>query len=476
MQPALGGCAGSRLAGLAWDRQFEGLAPMSVTTGIRAALRAELAPPWWTAPALLTLAIAAAVVFAPYPPLQDFPEWAYQGELLARLARGLPAAEASLVAHPVPNSLAQALLGLLSLVLPATLAARVFLLGLLGAGLAVALALARQRQPASAGAFAGVLIVSIFCNTPFWNGYVNYQLALLLFAAWFVVPAARRAEALPILGFSLPIFLAHAAVFAAFCILIGVRGLLRRRLWPALLGLAPALLFATWYVLAKAPVAEEPAAGIGGLGAFLAYKAYTLTKLGPYHNFVFATGGDDALRPALYWAGAAANLLYTAILGAALGAGLWRAARDRVLSASFVLAALLLLGGFLVLPRVAQHVINPGERLMIPGLLLLLLAAPLPPLALRPLAALGGLALAANLLVLAMPGIPWATPVHFRDMAAMGGARSLFRHRPTSFACKWEELRHGEASGEAPRLPISFRTSLLATAARPFDCPVPKGP
>jgi hypothetical protein len=456
------------------------MASMSVTTGIRSAFRAELAPPWWTPSAALTLAIAAALVLAPYPPLQDFAEWAYQGALLARLAAafpgGLPGAEVWLVAHPVPNSLAQALLGLLSLLLPATLAARVFLLGLLGAGLAVALALARQHQPKAAGAFAVVLLVSVFCNATFWNGYVNYQLALLLSASWFLLPPARRAEAGPILGFGLAIFFSHAAVFAAFGVLVGVRGLLRRRLGAAVLGLGPVVLLGVWYALAGTGEPAEPAAEVGGLGAFLAYKAYTLTKLGPYHNFVFAGGGDETLRPALYWAGAVVNLLYAGGLGVMLGIGLWRGSRDRALSATPVLAALLLLAGFLALPRMAQHVINPGERLLIPGLLLLLLAVPLPAMALRPLAALGGLALAANLLVLAAPDDRWTRPVHFRDMAATGGAWALFRHRPTSFACKWEELRHSEVTGEAPRLPISFRTSLLETAAAPFDCPVPDRP
>ena len=243
-----------------------------------------------------------------------------------------------------------------------------------------------------------------------------------------------------------------------------------------MLGLGPVMLLGAWYTLAGTGEPAEPAAEVGGLGAFLAYKAYTLTKLGPYDNFVFAGGGDETLRPALYWAGAAVNLLYAGGLGVALGIGLWRGSRDRALSATPVLAALLLLAGFLALPRVAQHVINPGERLLIPGLLLLLLAVPLSTVALRPLAVLGGLALAANLLVLAAPEDRWARPVHFRDMAATGGARALFRHRPTSFACKWEELRHSEVTGEAPRLPISFRTSLLETTAAPFDCPVPDGP
>jgi hypothetical protein len=310
---------------------------MSVTTGIRSAFRAELAPPWWVPSAILTLAIAAALVLAPYPPLQDFAEWAYQGALLARLALaspgGLPGAEVWLVAHPVPNSLAQALLGLLSLLLPTTLAARVFLLGLLGAGLAVALALARQRQPAAAGAFAVVLLVSVFCNATFWNGYVNYQLALLLFAAWFLLPPARRAEAGPILGYGLAIFLSHATVFAAFGVLVGARGLLRRRFRAAVLGLGPMMLLGAWYALAGTGEPAEPVAEVGGLSGFLAYKAYTLTKLGPYHNFVFAGGGDETLRPALYWAGAVVNLLYAGGLGVALGIGLWQGGRDRALSA-----------------------------------------------------------------------------------------------------------------------------------------------
>ncbi|TDH63897.1 hypothetical protein E2C06_03415 [Dankookia rubra] len=448
---------------------------MKVTTGTRIVLRADVAAPWWTPPVILALAISAALVFAPYPPLQDFAEWAYQGALLARMILGLGTPEVSLVTHPVPNSLAQALLGLLSLVLPATLAARVFLLGLLGAGLSVALALARQRQPAAGGAFAVVLLVSVFGNTPFWNGYVNYQLALLLLAAWFVLPPARRAEAWPIVGFGLLIFFSHAAVFAAFCVLVGVRGLLRRRIRAAVLGLTPALLLTAWYVLASPPEPAEADAALGGPGAFLAYKAYTVAKLGPYHNFVFATGGDEILRPALYWAGTLVNLVYAAGLLGMLGFGLWRGRRDRVLSASVLIASLVLLLGFVALPRVAQHVINPGERLLIPGVLMLLLAVPLSARVLRPLAVLGGLALAANLLVLATPSELWAKPVHFRDMAAMGGARAMFRHRPTSFACKWEELRHSEKTGEAPRLPISFRTSLLQTTAPPFDCPVPGG-
>jgi hypothetical protein len=448
---------------------------MSATTETKAALRAEAVPRWWLPAAGLNLAIATALLFAPYPPLQDFSEWVYQGALLARLVIGLPVPEISLVTHPVPNSLAQALLALFSLVLPASLVAPVFLLGLLGAGLALALALARRSQPAAAGAFAVVLIVSFFCNATFWNGYVNYQVALLLFAGWFLLPELRRMAAGAVLAFGLLIFLSHAAVFAAFCLLVWVQALADRRLRGAVLGLAPVLVLAGWYALTELREGAEPPAGFGGLSTFLAYKAYTLAKLGPYHNFVFSQGGDESLRPALYWAGSAANLIYTAGLGGTLALGLWRALRHHSLARAPALAALLLFAVFLVLPKMVQHVVNPGERLMIPALLVLVLVVPLPTLALRPLALLGGVALAANLLVLATPEA-WAVPVHLRDMEAMGDARVLFRHRPTSFACKWTELQRSEATGEAPHLPISFRTSLLQTTEPEFDCPVPETP
>ncbi|MFZ4407420.1 MAG: hypothetical protein ACOYOH_08765 [Paracraurococcus sp.] len=446
---------------------------MSVTTGLRTPLRVAATSPWWAAPAALTLAIAAVLLAAPYPPLQDFSEWAYQGALLARLLGGLPVTEVSLVTHPVPNSLAQALLGVLAMLLPATLAAYTFLLALLGSGLALSLALGRRHRPASAGAFAVLLLVAFIGNTPFWNGYVNYQLALLLFGAWFLLPPARREDAGPILAFGLLIFLAHAAVFAAFCVLVAVRALAKRRLRGAALGLAPVGVLGVWYVLVGTAEPAEPAAGLDSLGAFLAYKAYTLSKLGPYHNFVFVEGGDEALRPALYWAGTAVNLLFVAGLFGALGFGLRRAWRRRSLDQAPLLAAALLVGLFLVLPRVAQHVINPGERLLIPAVLMLLLAVPLPGRAVRPLAALGGLALAANIAGFALPHGDWSVPVHFRTMEAMGGARALYRHRPTSFACKWAELERSVVTGEAPRLPISFRTSLLTTTAPPFDCPMP---
>ncbi|TDG33046.1 hypothetical protein [Paracraurococcus ruber] len=439
---------------------------MTAITGSGAVPQARTAPrawlPWWLPATLLAAAIAVPMLLSPYPPLQDFAEWAYQGALLARLASGQPVPGVELVGHPVPNSLTQAILGLLCLVLPPAVAARVFVLALLGAGLALCLALARRWQPGAARSLAVVLLVSVVCNATFWNGYLNYQLGLLLLAGWFLLPAPRRLQAGPIAAFGTAIFLSHAATFAAFAAVVGAEALLARRLRGAVMGLALPGLLGVWYVLAG-DGGGEPTSAMGGVARFLAFKAYTVAKIGPYHNFVFAGGGDEVLRPAAYWAGSAANLTYAGLVLAALALGLWRGGVRRW---PLLLAAAALLALFLLLPQNARGIVNPGERLMLPALLVLLLAVPLPAWPLRLSAGLGGLVLAANLLAFAIPARDWTVPVHFRDLEAAGGAAALFRHRPTSFACKWAALETADA-------PISFRTSLLRSAGEDFYCPVP---
>ena len=71
----------------------------------------------------------------------------------------------------------------------------------------------------------------------------------------------------------------------------------------------------------------------------------------------------------------------------------------------------------------------------------------------------------------------WREPVHYTELPAPRPRPALFRHRPTAFACKWQEMQRSAATGEPlPHEPLAFRTSLLETTAAPFDCPVPDGP
>lgn len=386
---------------------------------------------------------------------------------------GFPGGPLRLAEAPIPNSSVQLLLGLMSVVMPAAVAARVFLLALVAASVVLALALGRRCQPRAPGAFAALLLVAIYFNAAFFNGYTNFQVGMLLLGAWFLLPEARRDQVLPIMGFGLALFFTHAMVFIAFGALVGLQALATRRLHAAVLGLMPSAALAAWYVLADAGGGATEPNGSGGLAGFLAYKAYTFAKLGPYQNFVFAGGGDLAARPAVYWAGAAINAAFALGLAAAILLGLRRALRTRpeawprqawspqALPPQAwppLLAAGGLLALFAVLPDLVQNVVNPGERLLLPGLLILLLVLPLPPALVRALG-LGALVLAASLTLLLATPHDWQTPVHYT--ALKPETAGLFRHRPTAFACKWQAMLDSAATGAVPGQPISFRTSLL---------------
>ena len=415
-----------------------------------------------TALALCTaLAVAAAVLLPPYPPLQDFIEWIYQAEILAQLPSEAWPPGVHVATYPVPNSLFQLVLTALALAVPALAAGKLFLIAYTAAAAALAWGLARRYQPGTTLAVTAVLLVSFCFNTPFWDGYANYQTGLLIFMAWLLLPEKRQASPALILLFGIATFFAHAMAFVAFAILVGLQALTDRRLHATMLALAPSLLLAAWYVLGK----DLP--DVGGQEAtvpYVAVKAYTLTKLGPYHNFVFETGGDAALRPILYGVGISLNLLYTAGLLAAVGWGLWISIRRRALPMAPVLAALLLGALFLRLPQQGSAEVNPGEQLACPALLLLLLFLPLP----RQLTQLLGtsvLVLLISLATLAAGPQPWWSAVSPAGPHALTTASQvLFWHRPTAFVCKWQEVQRLAGGQEAARIPITFQTSLLVGA------------
>jgi hypothetical protein len=97
--------------------------------------------------ALTLAAILAALLLAPYPPVQDFIEWLYQSELLVR--GGLPEG-VRLATWPVPNTVFQLLLTGFTLVLPPAAAGVAFLVAYGAAAVALSLATTRQRCCCSA--------------------------------------------------------------------------------------------------------------------------------------------------------------------------------------------------------------------------------------------------------------------------------------------------------------------------------------
>ncbi len=410
---------------------------------------------------LTALVVTAVILLPPYPPVQDFIEWTYQADIMTDPGFGTAPPGVRLAEHPVPNSLFQLVLAALALAMPAPIAGKVFLLGYVAVSVALAWALSRRYHPEAWGAVTSILLITFLFNTPFWNGYGNYQTGLLLFAAWFLLPAERRTAPPLILVFAVVFFFTHAMIFAAFAVIVGLQALTERRVVSTALAFLPSLALAAWYVLRNDPPAEEDVPGQVEQLNHLVYKAYTLAKIGPYHNFVFDVGGDAALRPAMFWSGTAINLLYAAGLVAALAWGLWTAMRQKALPLVPAAAAAVLGVLFLVLPsRIQTVLVNPGERLMYPALLLLLLFLPLP----RPLIrALGAsvIVLLLSLSTLAFGEHPWGASVSPAGPQHMDPERLLFWHRPTAFVCKWQEMQRRRAEHDVARVPITFRTSLL---------------
>ena len=366
----------------------------------------RLGTPFLLCMAAYAFLLATWLAAQPLPPLQDYMDWVYQGWVGAQWLHGFSPVRQQFapVPYPVPNAASQVLLAGVTGAVGALLASKIVIALLLAAFAVVCMvASARFRW---AGPAALVLFLCFGANSTFWDGYVNYQLSLLVFLCFLPVFDRLSGAAVAFLGTLL--FFCHATTFFAFVMLVGFDALFYAERRKRVLALLPSLALLAWYVAARRePVAAQgPAAPLySGLLHHLAYKVYTLSKLGPFHNLV--DYADRSLMDRFrgwYLLGVALNLLFAAGLGLVLLDGVWRGARRgarrepwtwagmrsgartgtaagngtrtgtgaRLRDPGLWTASLLLLL-FLILPGKLLGVVNIGERLLYPALLLLLL-------------------------------------------------------------------------------------------------------
>jgi hypothetical protein len=306
----------------------------------------------------------------PLPPLQDYEDWVYQGWVGAGLLMRQPSvwAKFAIVHYPVPNSASQVLLAVLTSAVGPLLSAKVFI-GLLLVGFAVVCYLSALRwKMDSPGVSAFILFVLFGVNAMFWDGYVNYQLSILVFFCFLLL--RKRSSAAWILVTGLVLFFCHASTFFAFVLLVLLESIADRKSILSLSALSPSLALLLWYVLArgKNPMPNQPAL-YSGLVHHVEYKAYTLSKSGPFHNLGDFTGHSLASRAhTFYLAGAALNLAFAILLLCAIVSLLIRQPRRD----SLFLTAAVLFSLFLVLPDVIFNVVNLGERMLYPCLAVIL--------------------------------------------------------------------------------------------------------
>ena len=311
---------------------------------------------------------AAVILLHRWPPLLgDFPDWVTQGAMLARRMRGVPDAAYALKTYPVPNSTVTVLLGLLMLLVPWAVAAKVFLCGVLAAAWYGVWRLAR-----ASGADGLVWLVApgaFFLNVDWWFGLVAYLLGV---AVLFVLVAEVLERCRPgvLAGWLTVLFFTHMVPFAFGCLLLGCVAVVagRARVWWACV---PGVVLLAWYVVGRFAAGDPDRAGVGaaGAGSFALYKVNTVGKSLGFVNP--GTAGHASVAAVLLGQGLfsglfAVNLLVCAAVVWALGAAVvawWRGRGTPVMGAVWV-ALLMCVPVYLVLPREALGVSDPGSRVL----------------------------------------------------------------------------------------------------------------
>ena len=324
----------------------------------------------------VVLAVAGAllvqvVVVTGYMALQDFGEWNYQGYVLGRALRGESLGVATLKDYPVPYTLSNALLGGLGAILPPLYAGVVAIFVQVLAG-SVAVAWVIRARELDWRVALPVLATLVVLGSGFWNGYAAHQLGLAVFTGWLALPREHRTRPLLVLVFSLLLFFSHALVFFSYAVAVGILALADRRVLRVALAALPSVALILWYAVHSPP---EPAGGGVSMTSpvsWVAYKGYTFAKSGSYQNLIVNAVGDD--RP-LMFVGAAINVLMVGLV-LLLAANLVLSVRlaDWRRHADLVAGTVLVLVG-LALPAFFLGIVNPGERLFGPGLILLATAA-----------------------------------------------------------------------------------------------------
>ena len=201
---------------------------------------------------ILTAVLAAMLNFtAVIPLMQDFNEWIYQGWIIGQLLRGGDIGFA-VKPWPVPNAAGQVLLGLLNLPLGARAAGIAYATLYLGGFTWLAWRLA-QRDPAR---FLLILLISGI-NSPYWQGYANSQLGVVLFMLHLLRQRAGGSGELWDLVLGLAMFFCHAVMLAVFALYVGLRALRERHVIRAIGVLAPPFGLLAWYLVRDDNYGEE---------------------------------------------------------------------------------------------------------------------------------------------------------------------------------------------------------------------------
>lgn len=311
------------------------------------------------------------------PSLTNYADWTYQGILLKELLLGHSDLWHRLKPYPVPNSTVTIGIGLLSLVLPWVLAAKVWL----SVQLAISFFCLRHllRTIGSGSAPWIILPQAAFLNVSFWYGFMNFDFGLcwVLLIASLLLRQLRAhkqtwIDEVGIGGVLLLAFFTHMIPFAFAALLVVLYAVQTRR-WRIIWPLLPSMLLTLWYVLGRYMVSENADAAIGLVptaraysGMFWATKLHALLKSFGFVNLVTADHSIDIALwgRTLFVLLILANLLLCAILSWRMIAAFLKADRSATPDRFLWTAILLVIPVYLLVPGAALGVSDPGSRVL----------------------------------------------------------------------------------------------------------------
>lgn len=410
------------------------------------------------------IAISLVVLLLPFPPLQDYWEWVYQGALIEQIiSHGAENSPFVLRDYPVPNAFSQALIAALSFVASPVVAAKLVILGYIALTAVAYRSLSRIAAPGQAG-LAMLVLFSLMIGSQFFNGYINNVYGNLFLVIFFAGLLREKPSLWQTLLFSVLIFFCHATTYAVFGMIIVIYVLWDRLDWRHLAMFVPTGLMFVWYTLRKDTYVEDSLV-LNGLTDWLAYKGYTVAKLGPYHNFFFDGVGDRMSMPAWFWAGVGVNCLFILFLGLLAFRTFIRNGWGWITNPAFVSVAVLL-AAYPLMPNTVSGVVNIGERFLTIGVLLLLIVAATIP-ARRELA-LGAVLASFILPVTATFAVETmqhkqtsnADPA-LSEISEENRIDILFWHRPYQGADRLDEIVSVHEEGVQVASPLRFSTSII---------------
>jgi hypothetical protein len=420
---------------------------------------------------LVSMIIALAVFSFPYAPLEDLPEWIYQGYIFNKLAAGVPSPDFALKSFPVPYALFQSIASL-CLLFASPMATSRIVVGIYAvlALLAVHRVILRYRLDPLV---AWPLLVSIvILNSPFWNGYMGYQFGLIVILFYLALAERAQTDAGWIFLFSVLAFFAHGWAFVSILVLIGINALYARRILASSVAIAPSILLVVWYQTHNVnPGVLTELFQVGQVNIFV-YKIYTLLKAAPFHNPIAFNFNASAQYGAAYLG---SGLLIDAVFMAALLVlavdAIRKSGWQLILGRPQLLAGVILVLLAAALPRTGFGMANPGERVLYPAIVALSVAIfadvelPFVPKAILGGALLGGVALFAL-------GLTGASASYRAESAKFDppppmtiqaiSSELFFGHRLVQFDRKMRLLEQAWSDGAMPTAPLAFETALIA--------------